>query len=210
MKPSVGSLTGWLLVSALLVVPAGCAGDRDGDGTEPSPNPTPVTASPVSPAPGTGTATRTAPGQTTPAQVWTTGPVVRKSRISVPPVPLLVGIRTASQPGYDRIVFDFQGQLPGYDIRYVSRVVEDGSGETVQVPGRRFLLIRFDPANAHDEAGRATAPRSATVNLPMLRAYRMVGDFEAVVSVALGLDDTVGFRVGELGSPNRIYVDIAA
>lgn len=210
MKPSAGSLTGWLLVAALLVVPAGCAGDRDGDGAGPSPSPTPVTASPVSPAPGTGTATRTAPGQTTPAQVWTTGPVVRRSQVSVPPVPLLVGIRTAAQPGYDRIVFDFQGQLPGYDIRYVSRVVEDGSGETVQVPGRRFLLIRFDPANAHDEAGRATAPRAATVNLPMLRAYRMVGDFEAVVSVALGLDDTVGFRVGELGSPNRIYVDIAA
>jgi hypothetical protein len=136
--------------------------------------------------------------------------VVRESRVSVPPVPLLVGIRTASHPGYDRIVFDFRGQLPGYDIRYVSRVIKDPSGEPARVPGRRFLLIRFEPTDAHDTTGRPTAPRAATVNLPMLRAYQVVGDFEAVVSVALGLDDTVAFRVGELGSPSRIYVDIAA
>ncbi|HEX2418217.1 MAG TPA: hypothetical protein VHJ83_08880 [Micromonosporaceae bacterium] len=44
----------------------------------------------------------------------------------------------------------------------------------------------------------------------MLRAYQVVGDFEAVVSVALGLDDTVGFRVGGLSNPNRIYLDVAA
>jgi hypothetical protein len=100
--------------------------------------------------------------------------------------------------------------LPGYDIRYVARVVKDPSGEPAQVPGRRFLLIRFQPTDAHDTAGRPTAPRAATVNLPMLRAYQVVGDFEAVVSIALGLDDTVGFRVGELRNPNRIYVDVAA
>jgi hypothetical protein len=42
----------------------------------------------------------------------------------------------------------------------------------------------------------------------MLKAYRIVGDFEGVVTVALGLDDVVGFRVGEL--PGRLYIDVAA
>jgi hypothetical protein len=44
----------------------------------------------------------------------------------------------------------------------------------------------------------------------MLRGYAIVGDFEGYVSVALGLDDVVGFRVGELAEPNRVYVDVAA
>jgi hypothetical protein len=36
----------------------------------------------------------------------------------------------------------------------------------------------------------------------------VVGDFEGHVSIAIGLDDVVGFRVGEL--PGRIYLDVAA
>jgi hypothetical protein len=44
----------------------------------------------------------------------------------------------------------------------------------------------------------------------MLRGYSVVGDFEGYVSVALGLDDVIGCRVGELASPNWIYVDVAA
>jgi hypothetical protein len=198
-------------LALLTVMLAGCAGDRDGTAATPTPTGTSVSAGmPSVGSPGVTPTTAAAPGQTTPGLKWTTGPVVRPPQVSVPPVPMLVDIRTAAHPGFDRIVFEFQGQLPGYDIRYVSQVIEDGSGETVQMPGRRFLLIRFEPTNAHDEAGHGTAPRSATVNLPMLRAYRMVGDFEAVVSVALGLDDTVGFRVGELSGPNRVYLDVAA
>jgi len=79
----------------------------------------------------------------------------------------------------------------------------------VQVPGRRWLLISFRPAQAHDESGNPTVtPRLVELGYPMLRGYAVVGDFEAVLSVALGLDDVVGYRVGEL--PGRIYLDVAA
>ena len=49
-----------------------------------------------------------------------------------------------------------------------------------------------------------------TLDYPMPRGHSVVGDFEGYVSVALGLDDVVGFQVVELASPNRIYVDVAA
>ena len=135
---------------------------------------------------------------------------VDRDNLPVPPVPVLTNIRSAahSTEGFDRIVFDFQGALPGYEVRYVSEVVEDGSGRTVTMPGRRFLQITLRPAQAHTDAGAVTAPRAQTLNYPMLKAYAIVGDFEGVVSVALGLDDVVGFRVGEL--PGRIYSDVAA
>jgi hypothetical protein len=131
----------------------------------------------------------------------------------VPPVPLLVGIRSAAHPegGYDRVVFDFTGPLPGYAIRYVDQVRADPSDQPVTMPGRRYLLIVFNVAQAHTEGGEVSvSPKSMTFDYPMLRGYVIVGDFEGYVSVALGLDDVVAFRVGELASPNRIYVDVAA
>ncbi len=142
---------------------------------------------------------------------WTSGSVTVTHINPVPPVPLMVGIRAAAHPGYDRIVFDFTGPLPGYTIRYVDEVREDPSDRLVVMPGRRYLLLVFNVAQAHSEAGVATvSPKSMTFDYPMLRGYVVVGDFEGYVSVALGLDDVVGFRVGELASPNRIYVDVAA
>ena len=209
MRPSAEPYTHVLvaLLAVLTTTLVGCAGNPDGTDATHAPTRTHVSRSA---APPRASATTTVLTQTPPRQGWTTGPVVRGRQVSVPPVPMLIGIRTAAHPGFDRIVFDFEGQLPGYEIRYVDRVIKEPSGEPATVPGRRFLRIRFEPTDAHDDTGRVTAPRAATVNLPMLRAYQVVGDFEAVVSVALGLDDTVGFRVGGLSNPNRIYLDVAA
>jgi len=173
-------------------------------------------------SPTTSTATQPAGSQTptvlptvepTGGAAWTTGPLTVTHDYPVPPVTLLVGIRSAAHPegGYDRIVFDFAGPLPGYAIHYVDEVRADPSDQPVTMPGRRYLLIVFTLAQAHTEAGQSSvAPMSMTLDYPMLRGYSIVGDFEGHVSVALGLDDVVGFRAGELGSPNRIYVDVAA
>jgi hypothetical protein len=123
---------------------------------------------------------------------------------------VVTGIRYAGHPedGYDRIVFDIQGSgLPGYSVRYVPQVVADGSGKPVPVPGNRFLLVVLNPAQAHTDSGTTTVTGVHNVGLPMLRAYAIAGDFEGHVSVALGLNATAGYRVGEL--PGRIYVDVA-
>jgi hypothetical protein len=137
--------------------------------------------------------------------------VTVQRNVAIPPVPLLTDIRTAAHPteGYDRVVFDFQGTLPGYEVRYVAEVRGDGSDLPVTVPGRRFLQITFRPAQAHTDAGAATgAPRAKTLDYPMMKGFAIAGDFEAVLTIAIGLDDVVGLRVGEI--PGRIYVDVAA
>src|SRR5690606_23162810 len=61
------------------------------------------------------------------AAAWTTGPVSVTREVAVPPVPQLLRIRSAAHPdeGYDRIVFDFARELPGYEIRYVDEVRQD-------------------------------------------------------------------------------------
>ena len=42
----------------------------------------------------------------------------------------------------------------------------------------------------------------------MLKSYAVVGDYEGYVSIALGVGDVVGYRIGEL--PGHIYLDMAA
>jgi hypothetical protein len=141
---------------------------------------------------------------------WSTGPVTVAHTPAVPPVPVVTGIRYAGHPqdGYDRIVLDIQGSgLPGYSVRYVPQVLADGSGKPVPVPGKRFLLVVLNPAQAHTANGTTTVTGVHNVGLPMLRAYAIAGDFEGHVSVALGLNATAGYRVGEL--PGRIYLDVA-
>jgi hypothetical protein len=125
---------------------------------------------------------------------------------------VIVGIRAAAhqQECFDRIVFDFSGPIPGYRIRYVSNPIEDPSGKPAVIPaGRRYLEIRFEPAQAHNDA-TLTVPHEQVLGLPMLKSYRITGDFEGVVTVVLGLDDVVGFRAAELAGPNRVYIDVAA
>jgi hypothetical protein len=201
-------------VGALVL--AGCSGGSGGTNgtpTTPSPNPT------ETPSAGGGTGGGTPPPEPTEPggagggseSDWTSGQTSVTRDIAVPPVPQLVGIRSAAHPdeGYDRIVFDFTGQLPGYTVRYVDEVREDGSDLPVAMPGRRYLLVVFTPAQAHTDAGQALiAPLRKDLDYPMMRGYVLVGDFEGYVSVAIGLDDVVGYRVGEL--PGRIYLDVAA
>ena len=184
---------------------SGCAGRG---GTPPAGG----TAS-TTPAPPGATATsaptgRPATAPTTPLP-WPTGPRTVVHEPIVPPVPVLEHIRYAAHPleRYDRIVFDFDHAVPGYTIRYVSKVRTDPSDRNVTVPGRRFLLIVFTPAQAHDDEGEATVSGTHAADLPMMRGYAVAGDFEGYVSVAIGLDRVTGFRTGEL--PHRIYVDVA-
>ena len=185
------------------------------------------TASPATTAPtssGTAstapTSTRTAPTSTaapadpitaagSPAS-WSTAPVTVVHHPPVPPVPVVTGVRYAAHPedGYDRIVFDIPGALPGYSAKYVPKVVADGSGEPVPVPGSYYLLIVFTPAQAHRDNGTPTISGTHRINLPMIESYAVVGDYEGYVSVALGLNGKAGYRIAELS--NRVYVDVAA
>lgn len=216
------SVRGSMLVSLAVVsamVAAGCGGG-DGPNTTPTHSaPSTSTTAPPSvsaPDPSAGAAaspdTTTSPGGRGGEEAWTTGPVTVERHNAG--VSRLIRIRSAPHPdeGYDRIVFDIDGELPGYTISYVDEVWQDGSGDLVEVPGRRYLLVTFFPAVSHSDDGQPLfSPRSRVLDYPMMRGYVLASDFEGYVVVAVGLDDVVGFRVGELpGEPGRIYIDVAA
>ncbi|MDQ1695086.1 MAG: hypothetical protein QOJ03_439 [Frankiaceae bacterium] len=127
------------------------------------------------------------------------------------PAPRLVDISTGRHTTFDRVVFKLRGDSPGYTVGYVRRVRADGSGNVVPLRGKANLLVRLTPADAHNSAGAPTytGPRHIYPGYPQLREVAFVGDFEATVSIGLGLRHKAGFRVFTLHSPTRIVVDVA-
>src|SRR5262245_32420956 len=81
-----------------------------------------------------------------------TEPVERSRRSR--PAPELVSVETTERDGYDRVLFTFEGPTPGYQVRYVSQVTDQG-GRKLPVDGQAFLAVAFQPARAHDRGGQA-------------------------------------------------------
>jgi hypothetical protein len=130
---------------------------------------------------------------------------------SAPQTPTLVGIRTAHHPGFDRVVFDFAGGLPGSrQVGYVSSLAQDPSGLPARIPGRAILRVRFFSANAHNAAGASTAPSRVAYTMPNVMTAVRTGDFEAVTTYGLGLAKRVPFTVFTLHNPNRVVIDVNA
>lgn len=131
------------------------------------------------------------------------------AREAPPAVPTLVEIRAARHPGYDRIVFEFRGGLPASrQVRYVDKLVGDGSGLPVRIAGRAILEVRLEPAHAHDEDGQ-TVPQRLTFALPNIMTAVRSGDYEAVTTYGVGLAKRTRFEVLTLRKPDRVVIDIA-
>jgi hypothetical protein len=129
---------------------------------------------------------------------------------------LLERVAVGRNEGYDRVVFQFRNGLPGYRVEYVRPPLrEDGSGNRVQVDGDAFVLVRMELASGFDVAtGEGelvyTGPRrlsGADAGTSVVKEVVRTGDFEAVLSWAIGLEDRVDFRVVTLQNPARIAVD---
>ena len=120
----------------------------------------------------------------------------------------------ATQAGdVDRVTFVFEGELPGYRVGFVDRpVVEDGSGEEVQVDGAAVLAVHFEPASGFDLTGEGRQVYTGPTRLDL--ATRVVldvvrqSDFEANLDWVIGLDTKAPFRVRTETAPNRVIVEV--
>jgi hypothetical protein len=125
-------------------------------------------------------------------------------------VPTLVAVRAGSHAGYDRVVFEFRGAVPEHRIGYVDQLVEDGTGNPVEVAGAADLEVVFEGANAHEEDGSPTvSPRRFSPGLPAVKEIAQLGDFEAVVSYGIGVDQRRPVEVSTLSNPSRLVIDFA-
>ena len=129
---------------------------------------------------------------------------------------LLERVAIGRHEGYDRVVFQFKNNLPSYRVEYVQPPLkEDGSGNVVQIKGSAFVLVRMEPASGFDltkNEGELVykGPRrldGSAAGTSTVQEVVRTGDFEAVLSWAIGLSDRVDFRVRPADSPPRLIVD---
>ncbi len=121
----------------------------------------------------------------------------------------LFGVATGCHPTFDRFVIRARSGTPRYDVRYVKRIVADGSGRPVALRGTKRIRVVIRNARGHTQGGTNLLPRVRTPRCPNLRQLKTAGDFEGVVSFGLGLRRKVGFRVFRLTGPARIVIDVA-
>lgn len=140
---------------------------------------------------------------------WTAG-VTNRPRQSMATA-VLREVRVGRHRGFGRVVWEFRGGgVPGYRIEYIDRPVRQcGSGHAVSLAGQGRLAVQLVPAQAHDNAGRATlesrerAPRFRT-----LRELKQTCDFEADATWVLGVASPHRYRVFDLAQSARLVVDI--
>ena len=110
---------------------------------------------------------------------------------------------------YDRFVIRARFAAPGYDARYVRRIVADPSGRPISLLGAKRIRVAFNLGGGHDSHGTNLLASTLTPRCPNLLQVNKAGDFEGVVSFGLGLRRMTGFRVFRLTAPTRVVMDVA-
>jgi hypothetical protein len=112
------------------------------------------------------------------------------------------------------VTFDFRSPPEDVKVRYVPRaqIRESGSGAKVQVEGDAFAVVVFFPAATADIEGEKVVPTyTGPKHVPgpgPVREAAKIGDFEAQLEWAVGLDRRLPYSVRRDG--NRVTVTFAS
>ena len=129
---------------------------------------------------------------------------------------LLTGVKVNSDSCSDRIVFDFRdaaGEHPGVTVAYRpadQAQTEDASGRHIPIEGKAFLVVRFEPAATADlsklklEITYTGPPSIEPAGTRWVQEAAKTGDFESVLTWAVGLSEQRPFRV--VTEPARLTV----
>ena len=128
-------------------------------------------------------------------------------------IAIVHNLRVGGHSGYDRVVIDYHGRRPSTQVRFVSKLVQCGSGNVIAMPGDRVVQIKLEPAQLQRPSG-SIAYRgpgiggTTTYSLKSIRGVPVACAFEGQVVFGVGVRNNVkALRVGFLSDPPRIYVD---
>lgn len=129
-----------------------------------------------------------------------------------PSIPMLTGIRTGVHPTFDRIVLDLTpGARPQVTSRFVDELTKDPSGQVEWLTGCAFADVVVHGAQAHDLNGNPTylgPQKFRTRNLTNVMAVAVTGDFEATLSIGVGMRKQTWVNVSTLTGPDRVVIDV--
>jgi hypothetical protein len=140
--------------------------------------------------------------------VWTTEDVLRQKTGYYPEFRTM---RFGKHPGFDRVVFEMDGDLIGYYVHYGEPPFQAEAGEeVVNVRGKAFVEIALYPVVSTDEnieANERLGARQNKVRMPLIREIKTVEWFEGELRHVIGLRKRKPFRVQVFSNPTRLVVD---
>ena len=116
----------------------------------------------------------------------------------------------------DLVVFEFRDRAAGARVDYLPRehaLVEDGSGSMLEAEGEAFLVVRLEPAATAESDGDElqftyTGPRRLQPDdANHVQEIVKTGDFEAVVTWAIGVSEERPFRVTTSARTVSVEID---
>lgn len=114
----------------------------------------------------------------------------------------ITAVRAGTNECYDRLVFDINGPVAGYSVRYVSNVFAEGTGAVLPVTGGAKLEVVV--------RSLSDTTRMPRVNgFPTFRSVIYGGSFEGQSTFGLGVRARLPMRVFTLTNPSRVVVDVA-
>jgi predicted small secreted protein len=187
-----------------------------GQGATDRPTSSPTTQPTVEPGRSPGTSPTTSPSTTSPSQSTSSPKADRLCDTKIESAnPALRNVRFGRHDTYDRLAFDFcKPAETTLTATVVRQLTEDGSGAKVTLQGKYFIAITLTPADAHSDAGRPTVPNHAvTVAGRNMQQYKLIGDFEGVVTYGVGvrrLEETATAIRSDPNDPRHIilYFDL--
>ncbi len=131
-------------------------------------------------------------------------------------VALLTDVRLGSHDGFDRVVLEYEGGVPGWEVGYVAEAVSDGIGEPVDVDGGSILQVRTMGVRYPEESdtnafrGDPGAIRIRVAETPEVTEVVYDHVFEGYGMTFIGVDETEPrpFRVYRLADPTRIVIEV--
>jgi hypothetical protein len=124
----------------------------------------------------------------------------------------LINSRVGRHATYDRIVLDFHGPVPrSFHAAWVPVLHSDPSGKRVVLPGSTFVDVTVAGTSQFDVLGHRLYRGSTNFRTPALRNVRavaIIGDFERVLNVGIGVRHRTWVHLFTLTGPSRLVIDI--
>ena len=119
----------------------------------------------------------------------------------------LTNIRAAAHAGdgYDRVVFDFNGGIPSWDLarQESASFVRDASGQNVTLEGNAGLKLILRGTDVTGSVSSDLQPRFTSI-----REIAQIGNFEHQLTYGIGLSSSQCVRVLQLTN-SRLVIDVA-
>lgn len=125
----------------------------------------------------------------------------------------VTAVRVAPQEGYDRVVFELDGQSagqPGWRVEYVDEPTAQGSGDSVEVAGDAALSVTITGTGYPFDTGVEEVEGDPALpgGLQVVEDVVLGGVYEGQYDAFIGTSGRAPFRVFRLDDPARVVVDV--